>query len=214
MQEPVLVLSAADLKAIARGRLADAMALLKAGRFDGSAYLSGYVVELLRIGRCTTLKWPGFPEKRSEFEGFQSFKTHDLDVLLRLSGREQYIKVTLFPEWTVVSQWNPEARYQAVGTVTAATAQNMISAGSEDSGKAMKISQRNFGDLNGLSRRRRDRSISSPSSFGKTHPTCGIWSWRRSGSKTIGRQRWQTFRGVSAIRSVLTRLQRSPGRGR
>ena len=52
----------------------------------------------------------------------------DLDVLLRLSGREQYIKVNLFPEWTVVSQWNPEARYQAVGTVSAATAQNMISA--------------------------------------------------------------------------------------
>ena len=125
----VLVLSAADLKAIARARLADAVALLKAGRFDGSAYLSGYVVELaLKARICTTLKWPGFPEKRSEFEGLQNFKTHDLDVLLRLSGREQYIKVNLFPEWTVVSQWNPEARYQAVGTVTAATAQNMISA--------------------------------------------------------------------------------------
>jgi 1,2-phenylacetyl-CoA epoxidase PaaB subunit len=36
--------------------------------------------------------------------------------------------VNLFPEWTVISQWNPEARYQAVGTVTAATARNMISA--------------------------------------------------------------------------------------
>jgi HEPN domain-containing protein len=126
---PVVVLSATDLKAIARARLADADALMKAGRFDGSAYLCGYVVELaLKARTCRTLKWPGFPQKRSEFEGLQSFKTHDLDVLLRLSGREQYIKVNLFPEWTVVSQWNPEARYQSVGTVTAARAHNMISA--------------------------------------------------------------------------------------
>jgi hypothetical protein len=32
------------------------------------------------------------------------------------------------PTTSGVVQWNPEARYQAVGTVTAATAQNMISA--------------------------------------------------------------------------------------
>jgi len=127
--EPVLVLSASDLKAIARARLADSKALLSAARLDGSAYLCGYVVEVaLKARICRTLKWPGFPERRSEPDGLQSFKTHDLDVLLRLSGREQYIKVNLFPEWTVVSQWNPEARYQAVGTVTEATAKNMISA--------------------------------------------------------------------------------------
>ena len=74
------------------------------------------------------LKWPAFPERRNEFAGLQSFKTHDLDVLPHLSGREQYIKVHLFPEWTVVSQWNPEARYHAVGSVTAETAGNMIDA--------------------------------------------------------------------------------------
>jgi hypothetical protein len=123
------VLSAANLKAIARARLADAEALLKTGRFDGSTYLCGYVVELaLKIRICKTLKWPGFPENRGEFEGLQTFKTHDLDILLRLSGREQYIKVAMFAEWTVVSQWNPEVRYQAVGTVPSSTAQNMISA--------------------------------------------------------------------------------------
>lgn len=123
------MLSAANLKAIARARLADAEALLKTGRFDGSTYLCGYVVELaLKIRICKTLKWPGFPENRGEFEGLQTFKTHDLDILLRLSGREQYIKVTMFSEWTVVSQWNPEVRYQAVGTVPSSTAQDMISA--------------------------------------------------------------------------------------
>jgi len=100
------VLSAANLKAIARARLADAEALLSAGRFDGSAYLCGYVVELaLKARLCRTLKWPGFPENHNEFQGLQTFKTDDLDILLRLSGREQYIKVNMFSDWTVVSQW-------------------------------------------------------------------------------------------------------------
>lgn len=46
----------------------------------------------------------------------------------RLAGREQYIKVSLFPEWSIVSQWNPEARYQAIGTVAAPAVRNMIAA--------------------------------------------------------------------------------------
>jgi HEPN domain-containing protein len=123
------VLSAAQLKALAQARLADAEVLLQAGRFDGSAYLCGYAVELaLKARACKTLKWADFPEKDKEFKGLGSFKTHDLDILLRLSGREQYIKVNFFAEWTVVSQWNPESRYQPVGTVTTVTAQGMISA--------------------------------------------------------------------------------------
>jgi len=123
------VLSAAHLKAIARARLADAGALLNAGRFDGSAYLCGYGVELaLKARLCKTLKWSGFPEKGKEFEGLQSFKTHDLDILLHLSGREQYIKVHMFSEWTVVSQWSPESRYQPVGTVTLTSVHSMIAA--------------------------------------------------------------------------------------
>ena len=91
------MLTAADLKALARARVADAKALLQASRFG-------------------------------EFRRLETFKTHDLDILLRLSGREQYIKVNLFAEWTVVSQWNPESRYRPVGTVSVATAQGMISA--------------------------------------------------------------------------------------
>jgi hypothetical protein len=123
------LLTAADLKALARARLADAKALLQASRFDGSAYLCGYSVELaLKARACKALKWTHFPEKPGEVRRLETFKTHDLDILLRLSGREQYIKVNLFAEWTVVSQWNPESRYQPVGTVTAATAQGMISA--------------------------------------------------------------------------------------
>jgi HEPN domain-containing protein len=123
------LLTAADLKALARARLADANALLEASRFDGSAYLCGYSVELaLKARACKTLKWTHFPETPGEFRRLETFKTHDLDILLRLSGREQYIEVHLFAEWTVVSQWSPESRYQPVGTVTATTTQGMISA--------------------------------------------------------------------------------------
>jgi len=123
------LLTAANLKALARARLADAEALRRSRRFDGAAYLCGYVVELaLKARICRTLKWSAFPEKRSEFEGLQSFKTHDLDVLLRLSGREQFIKVSLFPEWTILNKWNPEARYRRVGTVTASAVRTMMAA--------------------------------------------------------------------------------------
>jgi HEPN domain-containing protein len=117
------------LRNLARARLADAEALLEAGRFDGGAYLCGYVVELaLKARICRTLRWDGYPEKKTDFEGFQTFKTHDLDVLLRLSGREHFVKSTLFVEWTAVSQWNPEARYRAVGQATLESLQPMIAA--------------------------------------------------------------------------------------
>lgn len=85
-------------------------------RTDGAAYLCGYAVELaLKARICKTLNWAGFPEKRSEFENYSSFKTHKLDVLLALSGQEQRIKNDHFSEWSFVASWDPEARYRAVG---------------------------------------------------------------------------------------------------
>jgi hypothetical protein len=123
------LLTVADLKTLARARLADANVLVRARRFDAGFYVCGYAVELaLKARICRTLKWSAFPEKRSEFDGFQSFKTHALDVLLRLSGREHHVKVILFREWTIVSNWRPEIRYQPRGTISAATAQEMIAA--------------------------------------------------------------------------------------
>jgi len=113
---------------LARG-LRDAKVLLGAGRFDGAIYLCGYAVELrLKARICQALKWAGYPSSKREFEGLLSFKTHDLDLLLRLSGREQLVKTTLLTEWSAVARWNPEARYRRVGTATAADAQIMIQA--------------------------------------------------------------------------------------
>jgi len=116
-----------DLKAIARARLRDARVLLQAKRFDGAVYLCGYAVELaLKARLCRTLRWNEFPETPQEFKGLQSIKTHDLEILLRLSGIEGRIKARYLAEWSVVLNWDPEKRYQATGVSTPQQASDMI----------------------------------------------------------------------------------------
>lgn len=101
--------------------------LFNNGRFDGAGYICGYAVELaLKARICDTLNWSGFPETRKEFENLQSFKTHNLDVLLSLSGREQMIKQTYLADWSIVGVWNPEARYHTIGQVSAVDAQSFL----------------------------------------------------------------------------------------
>ena len=75
---------------------------------------------------CETLKWKGFPSIRKEFENYQSFKTHSLDVLLALSGVEEKIKKRYLTEWSVVAEWDPEARYRPVGKVSEGDSRLMI----------------------------------------------------------------------------------------
>lgn len=116
-----------DLRAIARARLRDAHVLLRAKRFDGAFYLCGYAVELtLKARICRTLKWPGFPETGQDFKGLQSVKTHDLEILLRFSGVEPRVKAKYLAEWSVVLNWNPEKRYQAIGQSTVQQASDMV----------------------------------------------------------------------------------------
>jgi HEPN domain-containing protein len=118
-----------DLRKIARARLQDAEVLLASRRYDGAIYLCGYAIELaLKARICRTLKWQGYPSTSSEFRDYQSFRIHDLDVLLHLSGLEQQIKLNFFAEWSAVAQWNPSARYQPVGSANRTDAQLMISA--------------------------------------------------------------------------------------
>ena|SRR5712692_1007212 len=117
-----------ELRTIARARLRDAEALLTAGRYDGSVYLCGYSVEIaLKARVCRTLKWTGFPSTNKEFEGYHSFRTHDLDVLLHLSGAEVKMKEpTYLTAWSVVAMWEPGTRYRPIGTATSADATDMI----------------------------------------------------------------------------------------
>lgn len=90
----------------ARARLRDAQVLLKARRFDGAFYLSGYAVELaLKARICRTLRWRDFPQSGREFDHFRSLRT------LKFSGIGERVKARHAAAWIVVVRWDPESRY-------------------------------------------------------------------------------------------------------
>ncbi|MBA7668585.1 hypothetical protein ES703_76698 [subsurface metagenome] len=116
-----------DMIQIARARLHDADALVEARRYDGAIYLCGYAVEMaLKTRICKTLHWSAYPETRGEFRGYQSFRTHDLDVLLRLSGVEEELRREHLSDWLTMAEWDPEARYKPIGSGSEADAKSMI----------------------------------------------------------------------------------------
>lgn len=118
-----------ELRKIARARLRDAEVLYDSRRYDSAIYLCGYAIEAaLKARICRTLKWTGFPSTRGEFQSYQSFRTHDLRVLLNLSGIKAKMEAQYILEWSVISTWNPEIRYAFIGTAGKNDALNMIGA--------------------------------------------------------------------------------------
>tara|TARA_Y100000815_G_C13275647_1_gene474828 strand:+ start:202 stop:600 length:399 start_codon:yes stop_codon:yes gene_type:complete len=116
-----------ELRKRAKAKLKDAEILLENRRFDGAVYLGGYAIELILKARtCRTLNWNEFPETRGEFQNYNSFKTHNLEVLLHLSGLESKIKISHFIDWNNVNQWNPEMRYSDIGNISAREAEEML----------------------------------------------------------------------------------------
>ncbi len=122
------MISIKDMETIAKARLKDAEVLARSKRYEGAIYLCGYAVEIgLKARICKTLKWQGFPNSSKEFQGYTSFKTHNLDILLHLTGIEAKIKSQLFADWSIVAAWDPELRYNPIGNISASDAQQMIS---------------------------------------------------------------------------------------
>ena len=123
------MLPVAELDRIAEARLEDAKTLLKAGRFDGASYLCGYAIEVALKSRiCRTLNWPEFPNTNSEFQLYKTFQTHQLEVLLRLSGQEPRIRQEHFRLWNAVIVWTVESRYSIIGKVLKGDAEDMLRA--------------------------------------------------------------------------------------
>ncbi|GAB3047871.1 HEPN domain-containing protein [Spirosoma pulveris] len=121
------MITPADLQKTALDRLVDAETLLSSNRYDGAAYLCGYSVEIaLKHKICLRERWAGFPSTGSEFSGKSHVRTHDLDKLLSLSGAEATLKGSYFSEWSLVSGWRPEVRYNPSGNVTEEDAKDMI----------------------------------------------------------------------------------------
>jgi HEPN domain-containing protein len=123
------MLTKQELQKIAKARLQDAEVLYGERRYDGSIYLCGYAVEIALKNRiCKTLRWNGYPSTSSEFKELQSFKVHKLDILLKLSGIENKIKISFLAEWSVVASWDPEVRYKPIGSASREDANLMIEA--------------------------------------------------------------------------------------
>jgi hypothetical protein len=105
------MIPAGDLRKIAHAWLKEAEVLQLAKRYEGAVYLCGYAVEIALKGRiCRALKWASHPSTRGDFEGYQSFRTHDLDILLHLSAREAKIKAGHLAEWSILAAWDPSVR--------------------------------------------------------------------------------------------------------
>ncbi len=105
-----------ELRRIGRARLRDAEVLFKANRVDGAQYLCGYAIELYLKARIGKVKgWGGFPEVDREFDARpkKDAKIHDLQKLLVQSGLGIIPKY--LTEWSSVSRWNPEMRYNVIG---------------------------------------------------------------------------------------------------
>lgn len=123
------MISREELNRIARARLRDAKILLDARRFDAAAYMCGYAVEIkLKARICRTLHWESFPDSRAEFQNLISFKTHDLDVLLDLSGVAERIQLNYSAQWEAFEDWEPEMRYNRVGAMMELQAGRMVAA--------------------------------------------------------------------------------------
>ena len=88
-----------EIEEIVQARLKDAEVLLEASRFDGSVYLCCYAIELgLKARICRTLQLNEYPTSGK----YKTFKTHDLDMLLHLTGLEDEVKLKYMTEWYVV----------------------------------------------------------------------------------------------------------------
>jgi hypothetical protein len=106
------MLTRTQLRKIAYARLEDARVLFRGRRYDGAVYVCGYAIELALQARiCRVLRWQGFPSTPAEFKGLQSFKVHDLELLLHLTGCEGKINTSYTFDWSAVAQWDPEARH-------------------------------------------------------------------------------------------------------
>lgn len=121
------MITANELRGIAQARLTDAEILYKNRRYDGAIYLCGYVIELFLKARiCQTLNWDEFPSESNEFKNLNNFKTHNLDILLHLSGIEQIIIEKHFYEWSIIAIWDPIIRYNPVGTANKTETLDML----------------------------------------------------------------------------------------
>lgn len=114
-----------DLQKMADERVADAAALLAAGRFQAAYYLCGYAVEFaLKACIARQFREFDFPDRKVVNDSY----VHDLTKLLNVSRltqlhREEVGLNDSFAEnWSIVQAWSEASRYNSAITEAAATA--------------------------------------------------------------------------------------------
>ena len=125
------MLTSQSILNLARCRYDEAKILFKNDKWDGAVYLCGYAMELILKWRIVkVLNWDGYPETTKEFEDYKSFKVHNLDVLLHLSGIEKKIQADnlAYARWQIARTWDPEIRYREIGKMQKTEASDIIDA--------------------------------------------------------------------------------------
>ena len=118
-----------DFQALARTRLADAEALLQAGRFDGAFYLLGFAVECgLKACIARLIRRHEFPDKQMTIDSY----SHDLSKLVRTAGLESALNAEMdadpyfYKNWLVAKDWSVESRYSVPGNLKAEALRNAV----------------------------------------------------------------------------------------
>lgn len=108
-----------DLQILAEARVADAEALLQAGRWAAAYYLLGYAIECgLKACAAKQFREHEVPDKRV----VDDFYTHRLDRLLNISGVKDALekRAAADPQfrrhWNTVRDWNEASRYEHATT--------------------------------------------------------------------------------------------------
>ena len=112
-----------DFQQVALERLADAEALLVAGRWSAAYYISGYVVECaLKACISKKIKAEEFPPHDA-----QKLYTHNLsDLLSKAELSVKQMPTAVKVNWAVVASWNEKARYEQ--GIDETSARNIIEA--------------------------------------------------------------------------------------
>lgn len=125
------MISKKDLYDLAKCRFNEAKILQTNHMPEGAVYLCGYALELILKRKIVeVLDWDGYPDTDQEFKGLGSFKIHDPERLLMLSGLEKKMKAdnNIWAKWQIASVWDSEMRYKPIGKTTDADALKVLEA--------------------------------------------------------------------------------------
>jgi len=111
-----------NIQKLAWAKLKEAACLLEENHCDWAYYTAGYTIELMLKARiCRTFGIENFYDESSgilkQLKFPQTFKSHDFEQLLLLSGVFTELKkdvlsdLSLQAQWSSVCEWSEEVRY-------------------------------------------------------------------------------------------------------